>query len=93
MPADYFIVGSLPLLAQLVRHCEAAEVLAKALRTVDGEANLALWGKLTRMACRESAAISMLSVKLRLAPSARFDSKKRIPAGRAGVKPWNRHVP
>jgi hypothetical protein len=92
--ADYFIPGSLPLLAQLVRHVETADVLAKAINSMAGlEDDLKLANKLFAMAARESAAIAMLSVKLRLAQSARFDNKKRLPTQPAGLKPWDRFVP
>jgi hypothetical protein len=91
--ADYFIPGSLPLLTQLVRHVEASDILAKAINSMAGlEDDLPLADKLLHMAARESAAIAMLSVKLR-AQSARYDSKKRLPTQPTGLKPWDRHVP
>ena len=79
--ADYFIPGSLPLLTQYVRHCDTADVLAKAINSMAPrlEDDLPLANKLFAMAARESAAIAMLATKLRFAQSARFDNKKRLP--------------
>jgi hypothetical protein len=93
--ADYFIPGSLPLLSQLVRHVDTADVLAKAINSMAPrlEDDLPLANKLMGMAARESAAIAMLSTKLRLAQSARFDNKKRLPTSPPGLKPWQQHIP
>ena len=92
--ADYFIPGSLPLLSQLVRHVDTADVLAKAINSMAPrlEDDLPLANKLFAMAARESAAISMLSTKMRLAQSARFDNKKRLPTSPPGLKPWQQHI-
>jgi hypothetical protein len=87
MPVDFFIAGSLPLLACYVRHVDAASVIARLIHETNPERDLARYSKLSEMAARETKAICSLSTKLRLAPSNRFDSKKRIPVT-VSPRPW-----
>ena len=93
--ADFFHLGSLPLLNQLVRHVDTSDMLAKAINSMKDrlEDDLPLANKLFAMAARKLAAIAMLSAKLRLAQSARFDNKKRLPTSFPGPKPWELHIP
>ena len=88
MPVDWLIAGAAPLLTAYVRHVSSADVLARVINGVDLTKDLDLYDQLTRMACRESAAICALSTKMRLAPSNRFDAKKRLPATNGGRRPW-----
>jgi hypothetical protein len=88
MPVDWLIAGAAPLLTAYVRHVSSADVLARVINGVDLTEDLDLYDQLTRMACRESAAICALSTKMRLAPSNRFDAKKRLPATKYGRRPW-----
>jgi hypothetical protein len=91
MPIDFFIVGSLPLLAQYVRHVEAANRIAQMINGLGPHAELALRSKLSEMSARETKAMCSLATKLRLAPSNRYDSKKRIPVTNAS-KPWEQYT-
>jgi hypothetical protein len=88
MPTDWLIAGSAPLLTAYVRHVATADLLARAINATDPDTDLPRYAKLTEMAARESKALCSLSTKLRLAPSNRFDSKKRIPINTAERKPW-----
>jgi hypothetical protein len=93
MPADYFILGNLPLLTAYVSHCANADMLAKLMARVDGEKDLDQWDKLARASYRETASIATLATKMRLCQSARHDKSKRTQTAPAGVKPWDRYVP
>jgi hypothetical protein len=88
MPPDFFITGSLPLLTAFVRHCTVADVLAKAINATDPEVDLDRYDQLTRMACRESGMLATLAQKMRLAQSARYESKKRAPVTSTSRRPW-----
>lgn len=88
MPADFFIAGSLPLLTAYVRHVEASNQIAQMINGVTPDADLALYGKLCEMAARETKSLCSLSTKLRLAPSNRYDSKKRLPVRATSMRPW-----
>jgi hypothetical protein len=97
MPADFFNVGSWPLLVAYCRYADTADVLAQAINAFD-RADLATdegldrYGKLLGMACRESAVLTSLAGKMRLSQSNRYDSKKRIGTSSSGPKPWEMHV-
>jgi hypothetical protein len=85
---DYFFAGSLPLLAQYVRHVDTASKIERLLQATDPDANMPLYSKLGDMRARETKAICSLSTKLRLAPSNRWDGRKRLPVV-AREKPWD----
>jgi hypothetical protein len=92
MPPDFFITGSLPLLAAYVRHVSIADLLGKAINATDLEADLDRYDQLTRMACRESGMLATLAQKMRLAQSARYESKKRAPVTSPSRRPWEHAV-
>ena len=88
MPPDYFIVGSLPLLTACVRAVDSADTIARLMAATDPEQNLARYAKLGEMAARETKSMCALAQKMRLAPSAGPDSRKRIPVSAGLRKPW-----
>jgi len=95
MPADWFSTCWFMLRA-LVAHIHNAEFLALALAQIraakDSHKRIAEINKLTQMHLRESAAITNLSQKLRLAPRAKYtmerstDIKSRHPNT---PRPWD----
>jgi hypothetical protein len=88
MPADYFIVGSLPLLTAYVRAVDSANTIARLIRATDPEQDLLRYNKLCEMASRETKAMCAPAQKMRLAPSAGPDSRKLIPVAAGLRKPW-----
>jgi hypothetical protein len=94
MPADWFSTCWFMLRA-LVAHIHNAKFLALALARVraakDSHKRIAEINKLTQMHLRESAAITNLSQKLRLAPRAKYtmerstNIKSHTPQGK---RPW-----
>jgi hypothetical protein len=66
-PPEYFDGACRDLLEAYCRHCDAADVIARAIQQTDPE-DLRRFSKLCEMAARETKAIMGLSAKLRLAP-------------------------
>lgn len=73
-PADRFDAGAVPLLAQMVRHIEAARKIAALIRAEEEgeEFDLDAWRLLLRDQDRESGRIAMLATRLRLTPQSRY---------------------
>lgn len=78
-PPDYFDRASQALLVQYVRHAEMSGIVARLLQETD-PASLPRLSRLGNMQARESAALSMLSMKLRLAPAHVRRLEQKIPA-------------
>jgi hypothetical protein len=91
MPADYFGPESLALLSQYSRHVIAARRVAEWIEkaTADPELRVKDFGRLLRLQAQESAALSALAVKMRIAQqSSRTDRGHARGARGPGKKPW-----
>jgi inhibitor of KinA sporulation pathway (predicted exonuclease) len=65
--ADHFSPSTAPLLAQYCRHVISARQIAEIKERAHNDMDLAALDKLLQMQARESAAISMLATKMRVA--------------------------
>lgn len=66
-PADWFSPSTVPLLTQYCRHTVAARQIGELKEKAMAEMDLPTLDKLLQMQARESAAISMLATKMRIA--------------------------
>jgi hypothetical protein len=78
-PSDWFTADTGPLLAQYVRHATSANSIAVQLREFDPgwlktDEGLKRYETLTRIADKESRALSTIATKLRLTPQSKITS-------------------
>jgi hypothetical protein len=85
-PPEYFDGACRDLLEAYCRHCDAADVIARAIQKTDPE-DLRRYSKLLEMGARESKAIMALSAKLRLAPQHVRRVEQVLPR-QAHRRPW-----
>jgi hypothetical protein len=93
-PPAYFEGACHEPLVAYCRHADTADVLAAAINACD-PTDLRRYGLLLGMAARESAALSRLSAKLRLAPQhvRRIEQMvKSVGSVPWAKKPWERRV-
>jgi hypothetical protein len=84
MPADWFDLGSAPMLAKLCEHLVAADGLKKAYKTNGDIELLKNWREETKV-------IASLATKLRLTPQSRYDCFKaanKLKNTVRGIKAW-----
>jgi len=88
LPADWFQVETLPLLAAYCRHIVQARRVASLIQAAEtsDEFDIHEYDKLLKMQERESRALATLSVKMRLSQSTTYDKSKKKPVQTR--KPW-----
>lgn len=82
-PADWFSPSTVPLLAQYCRHVINAKQIGELKERLMAEMDMLGLDKVLQMQARESAAIAMLSVKMRIAQQSTTNhrgNKKPTPA-------------
>ncbi len=95
MPTDWFGPEVCPLLVQYVRHIANARAIARLIdaftpaRLADDD-GLRQFARLTRLAERETRAISSLATKLRLTPQSRYTPHRAATVAKANTerRPW-----
>lgn len=97
MPADWFNIGSIPLLTQYVRHTVASENLAKLISNVTSdptEIDVKSYITLLRAQKEESAVLSSLATKLRISNQSLINKRgnhKEIGSDEK-KKPWEQNL-
>lgn len=95
-PADWFDVGSVPLLAQYCNVAVQARVIAAQVNEVmqqacETEYRFKRYQKLCALQKALTLQLKSLASSLRLSPQSRYDAKEAATAARAGqsgTKPW-----
>lgn len=91
MPADWFNVGSIPLLTQYVRHTVASRNLAQLIADCTSnseEINVKLYVTLLRAQKEESSVLSSLATKLRISNQSLINKRGNHKDVGVKNKPW-----
>ena len=95
MPADWFGPEVRPLLTQYVRHIANARAIVQLIDVftpaqLADDNGLRRFARLTRLAERETRAMSSLATRMRLTPQSRYTPHRAATTARASTqrKPW-----
>ena len=90
LPADWFQAENLPLLSQYSRHVVQARRIAELIEKATSDPTLSIkdYDRLLKAQARESATLSSLAVKMRIAQSTTRNDRLNTKAGAGQRKPW-----
>jgi hypothetical protein len=89
LPADWFRLSNLTILAHYTRHVVASRRVAQLIEAEEAFDSFSVetYGQLLALQEREGRAMASLATKMRLTQQAMFDEKKRKPQT-SGKEPW-----
>src|SRR5262245_15953227 len=87
-PADWFALGTVPVLAQYVRHVVQARRVAELIERATGDRNLSItdYARLLDMQRQESGSLGMLATKMRISQQSTINQRGNRPV--EARKPW-----